>query len=198
MQDIQGTELSFRFSDQFTIKYAKKEVGCIIFIFLMIVVSVAVVMDLLFDKIYNEWILISIMTGLSCSVWKGGGEGLLMSLLTMTIPLIVLYPLFMIGGLGAGDIKLLAAVGCFLTVRGIVITIGLSFLTGAVISLLKMLAERNFLQRMKYLLSYILDVFKSREWKFYEQDIQESKRKKEGKIHFALPVLLGVILGRIC
>lgn len=198
MQDIQGTELSFRFSDQFTIKYAEKEVGCIIFIFLMIVVSVAVVMDLLFDKIYNEWILISIMTGLSCSVWKGGGEGLLMSLLTMTIPLIVLYPLFMIGGLGAGDIKLLAAVGCFLTVRGIVITIGLSFLTGAVISLLKMLAERNFLQRMKYLLSYILDVFKSREWKFYEQDIQESKRKKEGKIHFALPVLLGVILGRIC
>lgn len=154
-------------------------------------------MDLLFDKIYNEWILLSVMAGLSYAVWQGGGSGLLRSLLTMTIPIVLLYPLFMIGGLGAGDVKLLAAVGCFLSIRGVIVTIGLSFLTGAVISLLKMLAERNFLQRMRYLWSYILDVFKSREWKFYEEDIRESKKKKEGKIHFALPVLFGTILGRL-
>lgn len=168
---------------------------CIIFI-LLIVLAVAAVTDLFFDKVYNEWILLSVMTGLSCAVWQGGVKGLLWAGIAMTVPVIILYPLFMIGGLGAGDIKLLAAAGCFLTVRGILTCLALSFLIGAAISLLKMLAERNFLQRMKYLLSYILDVFRSREWKFYEQDIQEHKKKNEGKIHFAVPVLLGVIAYR--
>lgn len=166
---------------------------CIIII-LFIFLSVAAVMDLLFDKIYNEWILAAVVTGLSCAAWKGGGKGLLWALLAMSIPVLVLYPLFMIGSLGAGDIKLLSAAGCFLTVREIMICLGISFLIGAVLSLLKMLAERNFLQRMKYLLSYILDVFRSREWKFYEEDMQENKRKNEGKIHFAVPVLLSVVL----
>lgn len=197
MPDISGTIRRSNFQTDLFIRYAEGggEVRCIIFI-LLIVLAVAAVTDLFFDKVYNEWILLSVMTGLSCAVWQGGVKGLLWAGIAMTVPVIILYPLFMIGGLGAGDIKLLAAAGSFLTVRGILTCLALSFLIGAAISLLKMLAERNFLQRMKYLLSYILDVFRSREWKFYEQDIQEHKKKNEGKIHFAVPVLLGVIAYR--
>lgn len=165
-----------------------------IFLILLLILVVAAVMDVLFDKVYNEWILVSIGAGLSYAAWQGGKIGLLGAVISMTIPVIILYPLFMIGGLGAGDIKLLAAVGCFLTRREIMICLGISFLIGAAMSLLKMAAERNFLQRMKYLLSYILDVFKSGEWKFYGQDIQERKSRKEGRIHFALPILLSVVL----
>lgn len=195
MPDISGTIRRSNFQTDLFIRYAEGEVRCIIFI-LLIVLAVAAITDLFFDKVYNEWILLSVMTGLSCAVWQGGVKGLLWAVIAMTVPVIILYPLFMIGGLGAGDIKLLAAAGCFLTVRGILTCLALSFLIGAAISLLKMLAERNFLQRMRYLLSYILDVFRSREWKFYEQDIQEHKKKNEGKIHFAVPVLLGVIVYR--
>ncbi len=151
-------------------------------------------MDLLSGKIYNEWILIAIAAGLSRAVWQGGSSGLTNALLSMAAPVVLLYPLFKIGGLGAGDLKLLAAAGCFLTIKGILICLGISFLIGAVFSLLKMAAEKNFLQRMKYLLSYILDVFKYREWRFYEEDFEEEKRKKEGKIHFSLPVLLAVAI----
>lgn len=166
---------------------------CIIYL-LLVFLSIAAIMDLLFDKIYNEWILVTIVTGLSCAVWQDGGTGLMWAILSMTIPVVILYPLFMIGALGAGDIKLLAAAGCFLTVREIMICLTLAFLAGAVLSLLKMLAERSFLQRMSYLLSYILDVFKSGEWKFYEEDIRERKERNKGKIHFAVPILLGVVL----
>lgn len=192
MSDILGTLDRSNFQINLFYYMQRGEVRCIIFI-LWIVLITAVIMDLFFDRIFNEWILLSIMTGLSCAVWQGGAGGLIRAVLSMTIPVIILYPLFMIGGLGAGDIKLFSAVGCFLTIRGIIICVALSFLIGAAIALLKMLVERNFLQRMKYLLSYILDVFISREWKFYEQDIQEKKRKNEGRIHFAIPVLLGVI-----
>lgn len=153
-------------------------------------------MDFQHDKIYNEWILVSIMTGMSYCVWTQGIEGVPRALLSIAIPFMVLYPLFMIGVLGAGDIKLLAAMGCFFTLRQIVICLITAFLIGAVFSLLKLMAEGNFLQRMEYLLSYVHDVFQCGEWKLYESEIQESKMKNEGKIHFALPVLLSVMLIR--
>lgn len=166
---------------------------CILIILLVILV-VAAIMDLLFDKIYNEWILIGIIAGMVGAVWKNGEIGFFMAVVSMTIPVFLLYPLFMIGTLGAGDIKLLAVTGCFLTAKETVWCVGIAFVIGAVISLLKMLAERNFLQRMKYLLSYILDVFRSGEWKFYEEDIKDRKQQNKGKIHFALPILFSVIV----
>lgn len=161
---------------------------------LFIVLAVAAAMDLLFDKIYNEWILISVAAGLSYAAWQRGGYGILSAVIAMAVPVMLLYPLFRIGALGAGDVKLLAAAGCFLTVRETIICLGISLFLGAVLSLLKMLAERNFIQRMKYLLSYIFDVWKSREWKFYREDAADRKKRREGKIHFSLPVLLGVVI----
>ncbi len=172
------------------IKYAIERMMCITILFLIL--AVATITDLLFDKIYNEWILIGAAAGLSYAVWQGGGDGLIRALLSMAVPIVLLYPLFMIGGLGAGDIKLIAVAGCFLTIKETVLCLGISFFLGAVLSLLKMAAEKNFLQRMKYLLSYILDVFKSGEWKLYEENLKD--RKKEGKIHFSLPVLLAIAI----
>ncbi len=165
---------------------------CIIVLFLILIV--AVIMDLLSGKIYNEWILIGMAAGLSRAAWQGGGNGLVYALLSMAVPAALLYPIFKIGGLGAGDLKLLAAAGCFLTIKEILICLGISFFIGAVFSLLKMTAEKNFLQRMKYLLSYILDVFKYREWKFYKEDFKDGREKREGKIHFSLPILLAVAI----
>ena len=123
---------------------------CIIILFL--VLTVAAITDLLFDKIYNEWLLGAMAAGLCYAVWKDGAAGLLRALVSMTIPFALLYPLFIIGGLGAGDVKLLSVAGCFLTIKESIWCLGLSFLLGAAISLLKMAVERNFLERMKYFL----------------------------------------------
>lgn len=165
---------------------------CIIILFF--VLTVAAITDLLFDKIYNEWILCAAAAGLYYAVRQNGTEGLMRALLSMTVVFVLLYPLFMIGGLGAGDIKLLSVAGCFLTLRETIFCLGISFLTGAVLSLLKMAAEKNFLQRMNYLLSYVSDVLRSGEWKFYEQEWDDRKKRREGKIHFSVPVLLGMVI----
>ncbi|WP_051869645.1 A24 family peptidase [Kineothrix alysoides] len=175
---------------------------CIIFVILVLLMA-AVIMDFFFDKIYNEWILVLFMTGMPYTVWIGGFEGFIKALVSMTIPIFLLYPLFMIGVIGAGDVKLLSVMGSFFTVREIFICVFISFLLGAVFSLLKMAAEKNFLQRLRYLLSYVCDVFKNKEWKLYEthknefaQSNEPEKRKErnKGKIHFALPIMLSVML----
>lgn len=166
---------------------------CISFV-IFILLAAAVIMDFQYDRIFNEWILVTLLIGLSYRAWSGGAAGIVQALIYMTIPFMLLYPLFMVGGLGAGDIKLLAVMGCFFTLRQIVICLAVTFLIGAVFSFLKMLAEGNLLQRMHYLLSYTHDVFRSGEWKLYETDIQERKTRNKDKIHFALPVLLSVML----
>lgn len=185
--------------------YAKKGVMCIIFV-IFILLTAAVIMDFFFDKIYNEWILVLFVTGMLCAVWSGGFGGSIKALVSMTIPIFLLYPLFMIGAIGAGDVKLLSVIGSFFTVREIFICVLVSFLLGAVFSVLKMAAEKNFLQRLRYLLSYVCDVFKNKEWKLYEtqkneftQDnepkaIKERKERNKGKIHFALPIMLSAML----
>ena len=165
-----------------------------IFIILFIVLAVAAVMDVCFDKIYNEGICLAVMSGLSYSVWRDGTEGLMMALISMTVPVMLLYPLFMVNCLGAGDIKLLASVGCFLSVKETIICLGISFFIGAFFSFFKMLAEKNFLQRFCYLVCYFRDVAGSGEWKIYGEDETDGKGRKKDKIHFALPVFLGVVI----
>ena len=72
------------------IKYAMERMMCITILFLIL--AVATVTDLLFDKIYNEWILIGAAAGLSYAVWQGGGDGLIRALLSMAVPIVLLYP----------------------------------------------------------------------------------------------------------
>ncbi len=52
--------------------------------------------------------------GLVFAAWSGGREALLWSLAGTGVGLISLLPLYAIGGMGAGDVKLMAGVGAWL------------------------------------------------------------------------------------
>src|SRR5262245_38719303 len=52
--------------------------------------------------------------GLIYATWLGGGQGLLWSLTGAGLGLALLLPLYAIGGMGAGDVKLLAGVGAWI------------------------------------------------------------------------------------
>lgn len=54
-----------------------------------------------------------VLGGLFFAAWTGGGAGLLWSLEGAALGLALLLPLYAIGGMGAGDVKLLAGVGAW-------------------------------------------------------------------------------------
>lgn len=149
--------------------------------------TVSVAMDLLCGKIYNEWILLMLMVGLCFSAWNDGIQGLFLAIASGSIPLIILFPLFRLGGIGGGDVKLFMVVGSFLSIRQILVCMIVSFVTGAVMSLFKMLKERNLIDRLRYLVSYVCGVFQNKELYLY-------KSGKKEKIHFAPAVLIGTAL----
>lgn len=163
----------------------------ILFVFLL----TAVYSDWRFGKIYNWQILSGAAAGICFQYFESGPPGILLGILSSAIPILFLFPLFCIGTFGGGDVKLLAAAAIFLTPSHTILFLGAAFLTGAIEALIKMIKERNFLERFRYLMSYIHDVFTTNQWKLYEETKKQSAAERNRhKIHFAFPVLISALL----
>jgi prepilin peptidase CpaA len=83
-------------------------------------VALAAWMDLRGFRIPNSLTLPLLATGLVYNALVGGGGPLLGSLLGVLFGGGILFPIYCLGGMGAGDVKLLAGVGAWLGVPGIV------------------------------------------------------------------------------
>jgi prepilin peptidase CpaA len=84
-----------------------------VFWLVTIVLVVAAVIDGRQLKVPNWLTFPFALAGLAFSVWYGGGWGLLGSIEGLGLGLALLLPLYAIGGMGAGDVKLLAGVGAW-------------------------------------------------------------------------------------
>ena len=104
----------------------------------------AVWMDLRTRRIANEWIITAWIAGLVTQLIRYGAAGAGIFLFGMLFPILALYILFYFHMLGAGDIKLLSAVGGFLGVPAILKCMIVSFLSGAVLSIGIILVCGNF------------------------------------------------------
>ncbi|MHC5540098.1 A24 family peptidase, partial [Singulisphaera rosea] len=78
------------------------------------VVIVAAMTDLWKFKVYNALTFPALFTGLAVSAVLGGGAGLGSSLLGAALGFSTLVVFFMMGGVGAGDVKLMTALGAWL------------------------------------------------------------------------------------
>jgi len=70
--------------------------------------------DLWKFKVYNALTVPTFALGLACSAWLGGWGGLGAGLLGAGLGFATLVAFFAMGGVGAGDVKLLTAVGAWL------------------------------------------------------------------------------------
>jgi prepilin peptidase CpaA len=94
-----------------------------------LILAEAAVIDGLKLKVPN-WLTFHLTAGgLAFSAWYGGANGLLLSLAGAALGLALLLPLYAIGGMGAGDVKLFAGVGAWV---GPAATLG-AFVASAVV-----------------------------------------------------------------
>lgn len=94
--------------------------------------------DFRFGIIENQLITFGFLLGIASAYLSGGWPKVLLGLKTMGIVLIMMMSLYLIKGLGAGDVKLLCVLATFFpeTILQIIIA---AFLVGAVIAISKML-----------------------------------------------------------
>ncbi|WP_088036689.1 prepilin peptidase [Evansella clarkii] len=118
-------------------------------ILLFSVLIICLITDLKSRKIYNKVIFPSLLLALLLNVILHGWSGLTGSLLGFAAGLGILLIPYLMGGMGAGDVKLLALIGAIKGASFVFATAILMGVIGGLIGLGIILFRKGFLQRMK-------------------------------------------------
>ena len=158
--------------------------------------TVAVVYDFTTEKIPNELIIIGLISGLAYRLLCGKDISVGKLMLDLFFPLILFFLFFVLRLFGAGDIKLLMVCGLFLGTNNNLRCICLALAVAAMNGLLRLFIHGKFRKRFDSLLRHVktsLCVIKQggREIDSY---LTKEKAEKVAKVHFSLPILLGVTL----
>lgn len=157
---------------------------------LCLLLGIACYFDYRKGKIPNILLLLMAVAGWGYCVWKGGIGGAVFFPLWSGGVMLVLYPVFKIGALGAGDVKLYGICAGCLPPDKFLFFLFFSMLIAAIISLIKMLKENNALERISYLCQYIMDVVRTGSFHLYLEN--QPQRQAAGIC------LAGPILGSLC
>lgn len=111
-------------------------------------------------------------------------------LVKMAGVMLLAYPLFKIGCIGAGDVKLLGICGGCLPVCKIPSFLFFSLLSAAVFSLIKIHKEHNAKERLVYLWRYLTVTAQTGKWSLY---LENEKERKAAGICLSGPIFLSVL-----
>lgn len=103
------------------------------------ILILAVCSDVRTEKIRNKLILAGLATGFLIQIYEKGISFIPLWFIQISIPIFLFYPIFRIGTLGAGDIKLFSVIAGFLTLKTWWVCVEAAFLAGAVMGLFKLL-----------------------------------------------------------
>lgn len=106
---------------------------------LLVILVLAVRTDFRRQKISNRLIVLGLFSGLILRILGEGSSGIVHFLVNISIPVILLFLLFWLRALGAGDIKLFSVVGGFLETRQLLWVMITAFFAAAVIGVGKVL-----------------------------------------------------------
>jgi len=107
----------------------------IIIVPLLALLGVASCIDLRERRIPNTLSIGGVAIGLTMSSAVWGPSGLLLGICGLLLCLVCLLPFYLTGGMGAGDVKLMAAVGAFLGPLHGFLAVSLTLCAGAVLGL---------------------------------------------------------------
>jgi prepilin peptidase CpaA len=136
--------------------------GSLVIVIAALLIPLAVIItyyDVRYRRIPNAFVLATLISGLIVNTIYGGWKGTLGSLGGCAVAFILMFVLHVFGAMGAGDVKLFAAVGSLVGTHLVFPTFLVVILTGGALALLLMLhtgAVRTTMQRVLMILVGLL------------------------------------------
>ena len=160
----------------------------------MVILCTFLVIACYFDdrkgRIPNLLLVMLLAAGLLLGMLSGGLWGAMSYVGCSVLVMVALYPLFKLGCMGAGDVKLFGICSGFFPMGKILLFLFFSLLISAGVSLISLLKKHNLKERFCYLGEYLWEVFQSGHWKLYIEDAQ----KQKAGICLSGPILCSVLL----
>ena len=163
-----------------------------------LILLLALVSDLLTSKIPNELFAFGFITSQIWCLYTGSVYSALEALASGMLVALILFPMFAIGSLGAGDIKIIMLLPAYTNLKNVFYIVFLSFLIAAVYGVIKLWHSKNLTKSIRHFFHYIELIKQNSEIARYEEfEIGESIILAENKIHMMVPISLSAfwILG---
>lgn len=148
----------------------------------------AAVSDARTYKISNSINYFFILFGTLSNMIFDGLRGLELSLAGIIAPIVILFVLYALRMLGAGDIKLFCGIGAIMGVKFVLHSIAFSVISGGAIAFLIMLFRKNAGVRFAYFFTYMKSCLLSAAILPYSDF---SDKTDGGKMHFSYAVVCG-------
>lgn len=174
--------------------------------FLVLLVAIAGFFDAKDRRIPNKITFTGIVIGILFNFAFGGWVGLLQGLLGTFAGLAIFLLPFAMGGMGAGDVKLMGAIGALMGWKFTLITALYSAVIGGVMVLIYLLYMRKIretLKKMLYSIILLLLQFATRLsynetiYKMHENFSKDSQNYKKIYIPYGIAIAGGAVLGLI-
>ena len=116
--------------------------NCLLIVFVLACMTT----DLLYGKIFNGIVLPAAVLGLTWHAWLEGPEGLMMASIAVLLTMVLFCPVWRMTegkGIGAGDIKLLAAIAAILPTEVLLTVAMVTFGSAAICGIIKVLSGKG-------------------------------------------------------
>jgi len=122
---------------------------------LLLLLITAVIIDIRQHRIPNLLCLSFIIVGVTLQSYSAGWEGVLRSIGGMLCGLALFLPLYICKGMGAGDVKMMAALGAILGPFSTLIAAGFTLVLGGILAIILLLYHFISQQKLHYLIEEI-------------------------------------------
>jgi prepilin peptidase CpaA len=112
--------------------------------FLLLSATTAAYFDLRWRRIPNWLVAATVALSLGWHTWSRGWDGLLLSGGGLLAGMALLFPLFLLRGMGAGDVKFFGAIGAAVTYKHVLSVFVIAALIAGAMALFRVLAARAF------------------------------------------------------
>lgn len=117
---------------------------------ILLVVVISLYTDLRYRKIFNIILFPAFLTGVIYGFYSLGLGGLFFSLQGATLGLALLLIPFMLGGMGAGDVKLLAVIGAWQGPGFVWFCFLCTAIAGGILSVVQLARSKRLFSTLKY------------------------------------------------
>jgi prepilin peptidase CpaA len=155
--------------------------------YLAFILIVASISDIRSFRIPNWLTYSALAVGVSNFTLAKGYEGFLFSLAGAAAGFALLIGPYLFGGTGAGDVKLLGAIGSFLGLQGVFIVFLLSCVLGGAFALFLLASKGLLIATFKRYGAILKGFFLTRQFVY----IPPNKNERQIKVRFGLAIALG-------